>query len=154
MAAARLGVHVRALIGVDEQAATAVELDTLRAAGVAVRLVHLESGPVFDNRRTPTGRQQFALAASDPLSVTALPVSWRAANSALLAPVAGELGHEWAAAFAPATFVTLAAQGLLRRLASGPGGRPTRVRARTSDPSCGRHRAQSRGCGAWCATHP
>ena len=119
MAAAQLGVTVRALIGVDDHAATAAELDTLRAAGVDILLVPLESGPVFDNRRTPTGRQQFALAASDLLSVASLPASWRAPHSALLAPVAGELDQDWATAFAPATFVTLAAQGLLRRLHPG-----------------------------------
>jgi sugar/nucleoside kinase (ribokinase family) len=119
MAAARLGVRVRALVGVDAQAAAATELDTLRAAGVEVHLVRLESGPVFDNRGTPSGRQQFAVAASDPLAVTELPDSWRSPDAALLAPVAGELAEEWSMAFAPATFVTLAAQGLLRRLHAG-----------------------------------
>jgi hypothetical protein len=82
-------------------------------------LVPLDSGPVFDNRRTPTGRQQFALAASDQLTVAALPQTWRAPQAALLAPVAGELAHNWSTAFAPATFVALAAQGLLRRLHAG-----------------------------------
>ncbi len=119
MAAAELGVQVRALVGVDEVASTASELDTLRGAGVDVRLVELASGPVFDNRRTPSGRQQFAIAASDLLPFAALPDSWRAPHSALLAPVAGELAEEWATAFAPATFVTLGAQGLLRRLHPG-----------------------------------
>src|SRR6187401_1078831 len=57
MAAAGVGVRVRALIGVDAVAATASELDTLRAAGIDVLLVPLESGPIFDNRRTPSGRQ-------------------------------------------------------------------------------------------------
>ncbi len=119
LAAARLGVRVCALIGIDDIAATARELETLRAAGVEVELVRLASGPVFDNRRTPSGRQQFALAASDPLPVSTLPESWRAPHSALLAPVAGELDESWSTAFAPATFVTLAAQGLLRRLRPG-----------------------------------
>ena len=105
LAAARLGVTVRALIGVDETAATAAELDTLREAGVEVLLQPLASGPVFDNRRTSTGRQQFALAASDRLAPDMLPEAWRAPHSALLAPVAGELGHDWATAFEPATFV-------------------------------------------------
>src|SRR5262249_47321510 len=119
IAAARLPVRVKALIGVDDVAATAEELDTIRGAGVDVVLVPLGSGPVFDNRRTPTGRQQFALAASDPLSPAALPDDWRAPDAALLAPVAGELSEEWAIAFAPTTFVTLGAQGLLRRLHPG-----------------------------------
>jgi len=119
IAAARLPVTVRALIGVDETAATAEELDAIRDAGVDVRLVPLTSGPVFDNRRTPTGRQQFAVAASDLLAPSFLPEDWRAPDAALLAPVAGEVSEEWSTAFAPATFVTLAAQGLLRRLHPG-----------------------------------
>ena len=119
MAAARLGVSVRALVGADELAATAHELDALRDAGVAVHVQELASGPVFDNRRTPNGRVQFALAASDLLTPAMLPEEWHAPDSALLAPVAGELAEDWSTAFAPATFVTLAAQGLLRRLDPG-----------------------------------
>jgi sugar/nucleoside kinase (ribokinase family) len=119
IAAARVGVAVRALIGVDDVARTARELDTIRDAGVEIELVPLDSGPVFDNRRTPTGRQQFAVAASDQLAPGQLPSSWRAPDAALLAPVAGELGEEWSTAFAPATYVALAAQGLLRRLQPG-----------------------------------
>jgi hypothetical protein len=119
MAAARIGVNVCALIGVDATASAAAELDTLRGAGVSVHIQPLGSGPVFDNRRTPTGRQQFALAASDMLTPAMLPEAWRAPDAALLAPVAGELGHDWATAFEPATFVGLAAQGLLRRLDPG-----------------------------------
>ncbi len=119
MAAARVGVQVRALIGVDDVAATADELDTLRMAGVDVHLVPLDSGPVFDNRRTPTGRKQFALAASDLLSVASLPPAWHAPHSALLAPVAGELDHDWSAAFAPATFVTARRSGPVAQTPSG-----------------------------------
>ncbi|HEY7025592.1 MAG TPA: PfkB family carbohydrate kinase [Candidatus Limnocylindrales bacterium] len=119
IAAARLPVSVKALIGVDELAATAQELDAIRRSGVDVRLVQLPIGPVFDNRRTPNGRRQFAVAPSDPLSVADLPEEWRSPGAALLAPVAGELSQEWSTAFAPATYLTLAAQGLLRRLHPG-----------------------------------
>lgn len=119
MAAARLGVRVQALIGVDDIAATAAELGSLRDAGVDLNLVPLANGPIFDNRRTPTGRQQFALGASDLMPPDALPESWRAPDAALFAAVAGELGNEWSTAFAPSTFVTLAAQGLVRHLRPG-----------------------------------
>ena len=119
VAAAGLGLRVRALIGVDAAAATARELDTLREAGVEVVPVPLESGPIFDNRRTPAGRQQFARAASDQLPAAALPGAWRTADAALLASVAGELGDDWAEAFAASTFVGLSAQGLVRRLVAG-----------------------------------
>ena len=73
LAAANLGVQVAALIGVDGEAATARELDSLRRAGVDVLLVPLEHGPIFDNQKTPTGRVQYALGASDQIPVSALP---------------------------------------------------------------------------------
>jgi sugar/nucleoside kinase (ribokinase family) len=119
IAAARLPIKVRALIGIDDEAADAKEIDSIRAAGVDIELVRLASGPVFDNRRTPAGRVQVAHAASDALTMASLPTHWRSPDAALLAPVAGELSEEWSAAFAPATFVGLAAQGLLRRLRPG-----------------------------------
>jgi sugar/nucleoside kinase (ribokinase family) len=119
IAAARLGVRVRALIGVDDVAATADELQVLRDAGVEVELVKLATGPVFDNRRIPGGRQQIAHSPSDELPPSALPDGWRAPEGVLLAAVAAELGPGWANAFAPTSIVTLAAQGLVRRLHAG-----------------------------------
>lgn len=119
MAAARLGVAVHALIGVDAQASTAAELDVLHAAGVDIELVALEQGPVFDNRQTPAGRVQIAHQASDPMPATAIPGRWRTAQTVLLGPIAAELTSEWAAALAPDAFVALAWQGLLRELVPG-----------------------------------
>jgi ribokinase len=119
LAAARLGIHVKALIGIDSETEQASELDALRAAGVEVRLVRLENAPVFDNRMTPTGRVQHALGASDQISIGALPAGWRSPAAAILGPVAAELGVEWADAFPRQTFVGLAVQGLIRRLVPG-----------------------------------
>jgi len=119
LTAARLGLHVRALMGVDSQAAHAHELDVLRSAGVELHLVPLAHGPAFDNRQSPTGRQQHVLSPSDQLPFDALPGAWRSPTAALLGPVAGELGTEWAAAFDRPVLVALAAQGLLRRLKAG-----------------------------------
>jgi sugar/nucleoside kinase (ribokinase family) len=119
IAAARIGVRVRALIGVDAMASEAAELDTLREEGVELALVPLARGPIFENRRIPGGRQQFALGASDLISPSDLPDDWRSPDAALLAAVAAELGPDWADAFAPTTFVALAAQGLVRRLHAG-----------------------------------
>jgi len=119
LTAARLGLRVRALVGVDRQATQAHELDILRASGVEVNLVPLEHGPVFENRQTESGRQQHALSASDQLPVDALPADWRAPTAALLGPIAAELGEEWAAAFDHSAFVALAAQGLVRRIEAG-----------------------------------
>jgi hypothetical protein len=116
---ARLGVAVHALVGVDREAATATELDVLRAAGVDVVVAPLARGPVFDNRKTPEGRVQVAQQVSDPLPPAALPADWRDSPTVLLGPVAAELGPEWATAVAATAFVALAWQGLLRELLPG-----------------------------------
>lgn len=125
IAAARVGVHVRALIGVDAEAADAHEIEALRVAGVDVRLVPLERGPVFDNRNTPAGRVQLVHQVSALLPTSALPAEWRAATTLMLAPVAGELGDDWVHAPLPGAFVGLAWQGLLRHLV--PGEKVTRL---------------------------
>ena len=117
--AATLGVRTRALIGVDERAAEAEELEVLRRAGVEVRLAPLANGPVFDNRETESGRVQHVLSASDVLPVSALPAEWRNPGGAILGSVAGELNDEWAAAFGTNAIVALAAQGLVRTLVPG-----------------------------------
>ena len=119
LAAARLGVHVRALIAVDELAADAHELLLMRDAGVDVQLVRLEHGPVFDNRQTANGREQVAVQPSDVLPADALPAEWRAPSAAILGPVAGELADDWADVFGAEPFVALAWQGLLRGMTAG-----------------------------------
>ena len=119
MATARLGLSVRALIGVDPEAAAAPELAWLRRAGVDLRLVELRRGPVMENRATPDGRLQLVQQASDPLPIEALPPAWRTPDGALLAPVAGELDDAWATVFEPSMSLALAWQGLLRRLIPG-----------------------------------
>lgn len=128
--AARLGVRVRALMGVDGAAATATELDVMHDAGVDVQLVRLAQGPVFDNRQTPSGRIQYAYSVSDRIPVDALPPAWRTADAALLGPVAGELPDEWASAFPEETYVALAVQGLVRTLKPGE---PVETRPITRD---------------------
>lgn len=115
---ARLGLRVRAAIGVDVEAAHASELDHLRAAGVEVDLVRLRSGPVFENVESPGGRRQRCLAASDQVRMDGLPYHWAEELDALfLAPVAGELHTAWATVRAP--LVALGWQGLLRELHPG-----------------------------------
>jgi sugar/nucleoside kinase (ribokinase family) len=115
----RLGLDVRALVGLDREAADAPELDLLRAAGVRVRPVPLERGPVFLNDERPEGRVQTCLGVSDPLRVDALPEDWRAVDAVMFGPVAAELGDEWAAAVPPSAIVGLGWQGLLRTLVRG-----------------------------------
>ena len=116
---ARLGLPTGALVGVDEAAAAAEELELLRRVGVDVRLVRLGRGPVFDNIETPHGRIQLCFERSDPVPVSALPDPWRSARAWILAPVAGELGGEWADAIPAEALVAVAWQGLLRDLVPG-----------------------------------
>jgi sugar/nucleoside kinase (ribokinase family) len=116
---ARLGLPTRAIVGVDAEAATAHELDLLRDAGVELRLVELDRGPVFVNIERPEGRRQVAHEASDLLPVDALPDDWRASAGWLLSPVAAELPESWAAAAPDEAYVTVGWQGLLRELVPG-----------------------------------
>lgn len=116
---ARLGIATAALVGVDQIAAEAWELDLLRGAGADVRLVHLEHGPVFENVERPDGRVQTCLDAGSAVPVDALPGAWRSADWWVLGPVAGELPDDWAAVPPAAAHVSLGWQGLLRDLRPG-----------------------------------
>lgn len=128
LAIARLGLTVRALIGVDNEAASAHELGLLVAAGVHIELARLQRGPVFDNHQAADGRRQVAHSASDRIVLRELPRAWRQADAALLGPIADELGPAWARAFPRSTMVALAWQGLLRRLVAGQVVEPLRLR--------------------------
>ena len=116
---ARLGLPTGALIGVDSLAARAPELDLLRQAGVDVRLVPLDHGPVFVNIERPEGRHQLCEDRSDPVPVGAVPADWRDAPGWILAPVAAELPPAWAGLPHADAFVAVGWQGLLRELVPG-----------------------------------
>jgi sugar/nucleoside kinase (ribokinase family) len=116
---ARLGLRTAAVVGVDDEASTASELDLLRDAGADLMLVRLASGPVFHNDETPTGRVQTSIDPGDPLPGSALPDSWRAARAWSIAPVAGEVGDDWADVIPERAFVGVAWQGFLRTLVAG-----------------------------------
>jgi hypothetical protein len=118
LAAARMGLRVGALVGVDRPAAGAAELDLLEAAGVRLRRVPLERGPVFVNLESEGHRRQRWLSTSGRVPVAALPPEWREATGWLLGPVAGELGDEWSGVAGPGAHVTLGWQGLLREFAA------------------------------------
>lgn len=108
----RLGFRVRALVGVDADAASAPELDLLRAAGVVIALARLESGPVFDNDR------HHLLASADRIPLAALPPHWTSGfDAVLIVPVADEVDEDWAAPGGPV--LALGWQGLLRDLVPG-----------------------------------
>jgi pfkB family carbohydrate kinase len=116
LALARLGLEVRAVIGVDPLAARAAELALLHEARVAMALAALSSGPVFDNVA------HVLHAPSDRIRITDLPRSWASGLDALLlAPVAAEIGDDWATLGGAGRrpLVALDWQGLLRRLVAG-----------------------------------
>lgn len=119
LALARLGLRVGAVIGVDTEAASARELDLLRAAGAVLAPVPLATGPVFENLERPGGRIQHALAVSGAIPTDALPAAWRSARAWLLNPVAGEVHPGWASVPPTDATVALGWQGLLRHLEVG-----------------------------------
>ncbi len=116
---ARLGLRVGALMVADPLADRSRELDLVREAGVEVVIVPDTRGPVFINTETPDGRIQHTPQVSDPVDRGALPASWRAAGAWMLAPVASEIGDEWADVPPPGAVVALGWQGLLRVLRVG-----------------------------------
>jgi hypothetical protein len=130
---ARLGLPVIALLGADEQAATATELDLLRDAGVDLRILSLAHGPVFENVELPAGRVQRALDIADPLPPTAadaLPDPAGRKRAWFLGPLTGELEAGWISRIAAGSPVALGWQGLLRTFGSGG-----RVAMRAPEPS-------------------
>jgi sugar/nucleoside kinase (ribokinase family) len=128
---ARLGLLTAALVGVDADAEDASELNVLRDAGVDIRTVSLERGPIFENIERPEGRLQISHSPSDPVRVTELPAGWGRAPGFILAPVAAELPDEWASIPGEGATVAVGWQGLLRVLEKD---RPVRHLPPTSSP--------------------
>jgi sugar/nucleoside kinase (ribokinase family) len=124
LALSRMGLRVGVLIGLDEEARTARELDLIRDAGARIVEVPLDKGPVFRNIETPTGRIQLSEGPSDPVPSAALPEAWRRARSWVLAPVASEVLDDWADAPPGDACVAFAWQGALRTLIPGERVRP------------------------------
>ena len=128
---ARLGLATAAIVGVDGEAATATEIDLLREAGVDVRLVPLEHGPIFVNIERPEGRLQLCESRPTRSRSRRCRPTWRAAPGWILAPVAAELPPAWADVPASEAVVALGWQGLLRELVAGE---PTHHVAPHPDP--------------------
>jgi sugar/nucleoside kinase (ribokinase family) len=116
---ARLGLRTAAVVGVDDIARHASELDLLREAGADLILVPLADGPIYHNVETPSGRVQTCVQKGIPLPVPPLPESWIGARAWMVAPVADEVHDEWVAPIPAGTFVGVAWQGLLRNLFDG-----------------------------------
>ncbi len=119
LALARLGLRVGALVVADELAAGSRELNTIRDAGVDVRVVPGSRGPIFINIETPDGRIQQTPQVSDLVDPGALPPAWRDAGAWMFAPVAAEVHDAWADVPRADALVGLGWQGLLRVLRSG-----------------------------------
>ena len=114
LTAARMGLRVGCLIGVDAEAALADELLSLEAAGVALERFGLARGPVFENLESDGHRRQRWLSRSDAIPAAALPDAWRRAPGWLLVPVAGEIGPDWAVVPSAGAAVGVGWQGLVR----------------------------------------
>ncbi len=127
---ARLGLRTAAVVGVDEEAADATELEMLRDAGVDILRVPLSEGPIYHNVETPNGRVQTCVQPGVPLPIPALPAAWLAAPGWSVVPVAGEIDDDWAEVVPEDAHVAVAWQGLLRDLRAGQ-----RVRHRPPRPS-------------------
>lgn len=130
LALARMGLHIGVVLGCDEAASRARELDLIRDAGAEIVEVPLERGPVFLNVETLAGRVQTCESTSDAIPTDALPDAWRSASTWLLAPVAAEVPHAWADVPPADACVAFAWQGDLRELANG-----ARVRPKVPAPS-------------------
>jgi sugar/nucleoside kinase (ribokinase family) len=116
---ARLGLRTAAVVGVDEEAAKASELEQLHDAGVDLLRVPLSEGPVYHNVETATGRVQTCVQPGVPLPIPSIPPDWVAAPGWSVVPVAGEVHDEWADVVPPGAHVAVAWQGLLRVLRAG-----------------------------------
>jgi sugar/nucleoside kinase (ribokinase family) len=108
---------VGCLLGVDGLASRAAELDLLREAGVDLRLVRLDRGPIFENLYIDGHRRQHWRSKSDQIPVSAFPNAWLGASGWLLVPVAGEVGEGWAKVPASGARIAVGAQGMMREFA-------------------------------------
>jgi sugar/nucleoside kinase (ribokinase family) len=69
--------------------------------------------PTFENRYTPTGREQLLHAAASPISLASVPEAWRSAPIVHLGPVLAETPEELVYAF-PHALVGVTPQGWMR----------------------------------------
>ena len=118
LSAARLGLRVGCLLGVDSEASTAAELSLLEDSGVDLRRVPLERGPVFANVESDGHRRQRWLSECAPLPMAALPRTWQNAHGWLLVPVAGEVAAEWSGVPPHDAALGIGWQGMLRAFAA------------------------------------
>jgi hypothetical protein len=119
LALARLGLRTGMVLGLDAEAATALELDLIRDAGAEIIEAPLANGPIFTNVETLSGRIQTCGSLSDPVPVEALPEGWEQAPAYVFAPIASEIPDDWVDVPSASACVAFAWQGILRNLAPG-----------------------------------
>jgi sugar/nucleoside kinase (ribokinase family) len=117
LTAARLGLRVGCVLGVDSAASKATELLLLEESGVDLRRVLLDRGPVFENLESNGHRRQHWLSKCSVIPTAALPREWQGVHGWLLTPVAGELSEEWSSAPRPGAAIAIGWQGMLREFA-------------------------------------
>jgi 1D-myo-inositol 3-kinase len=94
-------------------------------AGLESCVVPAAATTSFENAYAADGtRTQRVLAAAPPLDPARLPAAWRSPDVLVLAPVLGEVDVAAFAAAAPAPFVGVCVQGLLREVAPDGAVRP------------------------------
>jgi sugar/nucleoside kinase (ribokinase family) len=141
---ARLGLRTAAVVGVDDAAAGARELDLLSDAGVDVLRVPLREGPIYHNVETPAGRVQTSVQPGMPLPIPVLPAASTEAPGWSVVAVAGEVHDDWADVIPPDAHVAVAWQGFLRDLRAGErvqqlAPRPSPILARADLVGVSRH---------------
>jgi hypothetical protein len=119
LALTRLGLRTGVVLGVDGEAADALELDLIRDAGAEIVEVPLATGPVFTNVETLAGRIQTCGSLSDPVPVDALPAGWERSPAFVFAPIASEIPVDWVEVPTSSACVAFAWQGILRNLVPG-----------------------------------
>lgn len=119
LALARLGLRTGVVLGVDTEAAGAIELDLIRDAGAEIVAVPLANGPVFTNVETLAGRIQTCGSLSDAVPVEALPAGWERSPAFVFAPIASEIADDWVDVPTSSACVAFAWQGILRNLVPG-----------------------------------
>lgn len=92
-----------------------IDFDFERALpGIQVQNSPSRNTTTFENSYIDGRRVQYIRAVADPLDGSAIPVGWRGAQTALLAPLANEVGPNVESTFA-GTFRAATPQGWLRR---------------------------------------
>jgi sugar/nucleoside kinase (ribokinase family) len=81
---------------------------------LSLHILPSATSTVYENIYTPTGRIQKLHARAQPLTLDAVPESWRTASILHLAPIANEVDPALASQF-PNAFIGLTPQGWMRR---------------------------------------